>query len=1069
MSKVALRAYTRDIEALIDQNHLDEAIAHCQHVLKKYPKYLEIYRLLGKAYLEARRFGDAADVFLRALLAVPDDFVSHLGMSIIYDEQKDLDKALWHMERAYEAQPSNPGVQSELRRLYGRRDGLEPPKIRLTRGALAQMYTKGGQYQQAIAEINSVTAEDPNRNDLKILLARAYFHAGMKSEAIEICTDLLKQYPYTLDANRILIEILPGTSLAGSLDQYKRRVYALDPYAALVTGSLFDSDRVPDNSVLVDRLDFDSSEIQDNAWQPPASEAQPQPTESVPDWMQQAGWEVSSGQAQEYPADLLETQQPEASQEISELVSADIPDWLKAMAPPEAATQSQPATETSDQPSAADLDWLTGLGAPLTAGGTALAPADEPAISTESIEADQTPQSANPKEPGLDWLNDPGELQALPVDSVPQEIPGAPRHTAPLQTEEPLPDWLMGATNPTPAPAPEIEQTDLDWLNNLGISQTTPENSPAPQPPTAEVDIPDWLGEPDTQAPAAAAPQSEQPDLDWLNGLGLTQTEKPATESTSAPEPPAQPPAATVEIPDWLTEPSTQAPDVAAPQSEQPDLDWLSELGLIQPDHLTAQSEPSLAAESPAPRMPESAPQPLRETPAEETDFPDWISSPSAESEMPAQSAAISNWLSELSAETEETLPLPETVSADSPEEPSQPPAPFDDSEPAPEPLSSLVSGPGTSPTDQDDALNWLEALAMKQGAKPEELITQPEQRSEEIPDWVNQLGETAAEETQPPAAETTHGESPALTTTEAWLADLEKPVEQPSTPMPWEQEAPLEADLELPWEPPAAPPQVDEKAVEPFPWEQPDEEKTETTPPWETAPELLGAETPAQEPGGTVAPPTPPAAESDVDEWLRTLNNEPPAPQAEPQPEPAANTDLPNWLQDMSADEQIPQPAQVSEWLPVEEISVEPAPAAEESPIDTAPAALTAESPLSESTAPLPDAETPPNPAPTPEAASSPFNFRPLAGVSEKDAAPLLQARAALLSMSLVEAMGEYEKVIKKGKLLEEIIYDLKEVIDKLTEDTVVWQALGDAYMRANRLQEALDAYNKAEENISK
>ena len=45
--------------------------------------YIEIYRLLGKTFLEARRYADAADIFQRALMAVPDDFVSHVGMSII--------------------------------------------------------------------------------------------------------------------------------------------------------------------------------------------------------------------------------------------------------------------------------------------------------------------------------------------------------------------------------------------------------------------------------------------------------------------------------------------------------------------------------------------------------------------------------------------------------------------------------------------------------------------------------------------------------------------------------------------------------------------------------------------------------------------------------------------------------------------------------------------------------------------------------------------------------------------------------------------------------------------------
>ena len=87
MAKVSLRIYNREIERLIEQGHMDEAIAHCRHILKIFPKYLETYRLLGKAYLEARRYGEAVDIFGRLLMAVPDDFVAHVGLSIIRDEK----------------------------------------------------------------------------------------------------------------------------------------------------------------------------------------------------------------------------------------------------------------------------------------------------------------------------------------------------------------------------------------------------------------------------------------------------------------------------------------------------------------------------------------------------------------------------------------------------------------------------------------------------------------------------------------------------------------------------------------------------------------------------------------------------------------------------------------------------------------------------------------------------------------------------------------------------------------------------------------------------------------------
>jgi cytochrome c-type biogenesis protein CcmH/NrfG len=60
---------------------------------------------------------------------------------------------------------------------------------------------------------------------------------------------------------------------------------------------------------------------------------------------------------------------------------------------------------------------------------------------------------------------------------------------------------------------------------------------------------------------------------------------------------------------------------------------------------------------------------------------------------------------------------------------------------------------------------------------------------------------------------------------------------------------------------------------------------------------------------------------------------------------------------------------------------------------------------------------------------------------------------------------MEHYGKLIKRGKMLEEIIFDLREAQYRYPVEVSIMQTLGDAYMRANRLQEALDSYTKAEE----
>jgi tetratricopeptide (TPR) repeat protein len=78
-----------------------------------------------------------------------------------------------------------------------------------------------------------------------------------------------------------------------------------------------------------------------------------------------------------------------------------------------------------------------------------------------------------------------------------------------------------------------------------------------------------------------------------------------------------------------------------------------------------------------------------------------------------------------------------------------------------------------------------------------------------------------------------------------------------------------------------------------------------------------------------------------------------------------------------------------------------------------------------------------------------------------------LVQAKGELDRGDIPTALDHYGKLIKKGKHLEETIRDLTESIYRYPVEVGIWQTLGDAYMRANRLKEALEAYNKAEELI--
>lgn len=367
MAPISLRGYVSEIEGLIDSGKMEEAIAHCLHILKTYSMHIKTYQLLGKAYLESHEYTNAADIFQRILNAVPDDFIAHVGMSIIKDDEGNLNEAIWHMERAYEVQPSNPAIQGELRRLFGKRDGVEPAKIRLSREALANMYAQGELYNQAIAEIRAILVEDPERPDLQVMLARSYFQADQKVEAAEMATHLLKKYPYCVDALRILVDILPETTQADNIQIYRQRLNSLDPYSSHATDQVFKSDQIPDSSVTLEKLDFHTGTLRptQSMWtkslginlgededifpQPEkASEVAEEPGIQFPATPDVEGNVISKEQQdlqllsskEEYPEQAAPIHVEQTIEE-GNIPTGDMPEWLKSQVPAELADEEK--------------------------------------------------------------------------------------------------------------------------------------------------------------------------------------------------------------------------------------------------------------------------------------------------------------------------------------------------------------------------------------------------------------------------------------------------------------------------------------------------------------------------------------------------------------------------------------------------------------------------------------------------------------------------------------------------------------------------------------------------------
>jgi hypothetical protein len=810
MARIALRAYNREIERLIEGGQIEEAVAHCRHIFKYFPKHINTYRLLGKAYLETQRYGDAADILQRVLSSIPDDFISHLGMSIIREDEGNLDEAIWHMERAFEVQPANRAIQDELRRLYGRRDGLEPPKIRLTRGALARMYAKGDLYPQAIAELRAALADDPQRLDLQVVLADVYGRAGQRVEAASICNGILRKLPYCLVANQVMADILANSERSEEAHVYRQRAQALDAYLAHITPGASTPDKVPDIAVSIDRLD----------WQPGKSLE----GSSQPDWAASLGVELESGtsQKEEIPdwlsavqtdADQAELAAPgESSLPFTDLSDTE-PSWADETGTTEAGDWSEDqALDAAQLSSDAEIPaWMKDAGWSPSTG----AAEEEPSgFDFDEEDFSSTQPEGELEEANLpDWLKeiapeDLDQVSSTTLDEVDWDQPSDEDATILESTpdwfqeaededteQEESPDWLAGLTGAAAAGAvagfdtsDEASAADElpDWLQEPGTEE---EAEPASETWSAEgseveaeaeaepVDeIPNWLKEMEaaTGEKAASEPEVES-ELeqaenipDWLQEMASADEGEIESETSE-------------ELPDWMVESEAETGietleaaigDETSSVEETPD--WLEEVAAeeIESESETAKiesDEEAIPTEALQPWLIESDEEPvgekMAEYPAEPADeMPDWLIEMQSEAGTGAIQDKLPDAVSESDAEIEPAIEAEAEALADEGMTVITPPEQIEDEmgEEMPEmleqdeeiepeeqaslPSSDLEESVQLDAMDAEAAFSWLESLAVKQGAD-EALLLSPDERTETPPEWVQSAIESETEE----------------------------------------------------------------------------------------------------------------------------------------------------------------------------------------------------------------------------------------------------------------------------------------------------------------------------------
>ena len=710
-----LRAYLDELDRLLDQEAPTEVISHCRHILQNFPHNVETYRMLGKALLlkanqegATELFEESAEVFRRVLSVLPNDYVAHLGLSEISDRKDDLNRAIWHLERAYEQMPGNAALQDALRELYVKRDGEDraPTRIQLTRGALARQYMQGQLYEQAIAELRAALAQQPERLDLQTLLAEALWAARHEVEAGEVAIELLKRLPNSLAANRIMAQLWLENERPTDARPFLDRVEALDPY--LAARILKPDGDLPDE-IELPRLDY-------------YHQSQAMLSAEMPGWVQELGTpgqdismeDLFTVPAQQAPSPVVDRESPAESSQLDMAAlfgEAPVPDvgnlWASDSLTPDSGQYHPPSSETIDNFPVPDVSWFD------EAGPTAAEETGEAAIEA-------------------DWVLDTDEhSEPEPLATESANLPTSPALAeADLWEELQTPDDALSAL-------PSLEQltSEEDVLSPPSMEALDWLQDQPPSPESAQADFLDQLGE----TPDFAELGTEE--IDWSVFESLAEeVDTLATEKAAVPSQPSSP---SGELP----------PEEASASAEsETQLPWDETAERVLDAALDHPDEQHLHAEIDAAFEEILAAEELIEEASESVSTPEWLPSPDElvgqiASEAPRDIPS----LGELAAAMDEPPPT-------EPDEEIKALAALDES------LQWLDDSLDTPDTD---LLAALAAAGQAEALPGVEAAAEP---APEIPEWLREAAPlperaTTEETIQPDSAMAWPTEEPSLTT----------------------------------------------------------------------------------------------------------------------------------------------------------------------------------------------------------------------------------------------------------------------------------------------------------------
>jgi len=750
----------------------------------------------------------------------------------------------------------------------------------------------------------------------------------------------------------------------------------------------------------------------------------------MPDWLSELGDEEDSPE----PISPRGSEDEPTVSEDEPTVSEDIPDWLGDF--------ETPSSPVEPEPDSSSLAWLENLAADQGVPEEQLiSTPEEREHAPPPIEEPIQSETASPSE-------DPVKTEASPADQAVSPTDDT------LNTE--VPEWLSkigeteGAQDIDSDPGKDQSKFDesATWLEQL---EEQPTGELQQEDPAHDSEVMDWLEGMDDQSPVEDLADDLRESLTAELEEPLAQTEletaKHMPESDESED-----------MPEWLSElDSTEDEDSSlenalrhsesqlsteekdfldqSEKTQEENADWLAKLDLIDDQQPPDSDSPAIRVDVPEGK----AEQPEGE-PAEEVSFTGGILDRLKDTGAIKIEPEIPQWLENLKKEEDpqETaiLWLKQFVEqGDQADLTDQIKRYTDELNPG-DTVPTWMEDLKNEEDPQTTAMLWLEKLS---GERPAPEKPKPKQIKPDDSDWFTALEKEEAEQSQ---VKTGQPAEDFQDDSNGWLADLdidekikteqeelpdwmEDPDAKPSdtekgdTPLWMKATSPLEGDFH-----------TDELAGD---------EKEVEIPDW-----LAGygeGEAPEEqtEGAGSAA-----AGEPDEYTWV-PASDEPPKPAKEPIDLNSAAISQLEGILGISYQvargiiryrEQHGPYQDINDLLKVPEIT-------DEQTIDILkPEVVIHETKIK----------------PTPVIAKKPQ-------INQDPGERLEKARSLMAERNFSDSLAEYGYLIKKKKSLTEVIDDLSKAVNDFPSDVSIIKTLGDAYMKINNLEAALESYSKAED----